>query len=567
MWMTMSYDGLFTHAMVQELQAKLVEGRVMKISQPYPNEVILTIRSQRKNYPLLLSANPSYARAQITAIPYTNPPVPTNFTMMLRKYLEGARLVAIEQLECDRVINFAFSNRNELGDKLPLLLSIEIMGRHSNVILINQAENKIIDTIKHVGLDQNRYRTLLPGSTYRLPPKQAKQNPLTASPADFEQLVAAYPNREVLAKEIQANFQGLALDSALYLADYFHQAGVSAASLAALWAKLAQPTPSLLTEPKLNFSAFAYPSTTASTHFASLSALLDEFYGTKATRDRVKQQGARLILVVKNNYKKNKKKLGKLKRELAATENADDYRLKGELLTTYLYQVEPKQKTVTLPNYYANEQPVTISLKPQLSPAQNAQSYFKRYTKLKNAVGYINEQISLTKQELAYLDSIQAQIELAEPKDLPDIALELETGGYLKKPKQKTKRKPKLSQPAKFKASDGSEILVGKNNLQNDRLSLKTAAKNYWWLHVKDIPGSHVIIANPHPSEETLLEAANLAAYYSKAQGSANVAVDYVQVKHLRKPNGAKPGFVIYEGQQTLFVTPDKELVARLKAE
>ena len=265
MWMTMSYDGLFTHAMVQELQAKLVEGRVMKISQPYPNEVILTIRSQRKNYPLLLSANPSYARAQITAIPYTNPPVPTNFTMMLRKYLEGARLVAIEQLECDRVINFAFSNRNELGDKLPLLLSIEIMGRHSNVILINQAENKIIDTIKHVGLDQNRYRTLLPGSTYRLPPKQAKQNPLTASPADFEQLVAAYPNREVLAKELQANFQGLALDSALYLADYFHQTGVSAASLAALWAKLAQPTPSLLTEPKLNFSAFDYPSATAST--------------------------------------------------------------------------------------------------------------------------------------------------------------------------------------------------------------------------------------------------------------------------------------------------------------
>ncbi|GET06996.1 fibronectin-binding protein [Ligilactobacillus agilis] len=565
--MTMSYDGLFTHAMVQELQAKLVEGRVMKISQPYPNEVILTIRSQRKNYPLLLSANPSYARAQITAIPYTNPPVPTNFTMMLRKYLEGARLVAIEQLECDRVINFAFSNRNELGDKLPLLLSIEIMGRHSNVILINQAENKIIDTIKHVGLDQNRYRTLLPGSTYRLPPKQAKQNPLTASPADFEQLVAAYPNREVLAKELQANFQGLALDSALYLADYFHQAGVSAASLAALWAKLAQPTPSLLTEPKLNFSAFDYPSTTASTRFESLSELLDEFYGTKATRDRVKQQGARLILVVKNNYKKNKKKLGKLKRELAATESADDYRLKGELLTTYLYQVEPKQKAVTLPNYYANEQPVTISLKPQLSPAQNAQSYFKRYTKLKNAVGYINEQISLTEQELAYLDSIQAQIELAEPKDLPDIALELETGGYLKKTKQKAKRKPKLSQPAKFKASDGSEILVGKNNLQNDRLSLKTAAKNYWWLHVKDIPGSHVIIANPHPSEETLLEAANLAAYYSKAQGSANVAVDYVQVKHLRKPNGAKPGFVIYEGQQTLFVTPDKELVARLKAE
>lgn len=567
MWMTMSYDGLFTHAMVQELRAKLVEGRVMKISQPYPNEVILTIRSQRKNYPLLLSANPSYARAQITAIPYTNPPVPTNFTMMLRKYLEGARLVAIEQLECDRVINFAFSNRNELGDKLPLLLSIEIMGRHSNVILINQAENKIIDTIKHVGLDQNRYRTLLPGSTYRLPPKQAKQNPLTASPADFEQLVAAYPNREVLAKELQANFQGLALDSALYLADYFHQAGVSAASLAALWAKLAQPTPSLLTEPKLNFSAFDYPSATASTRFESLSELLDEFYGTKATRDRVKQQGARLILVVKNNYKKNKKKLGKLKRELAATENADDYRLKGELLTTYLYQVEPKQKTVTLPNYYANEQPVTISLKPQLSPAQNAQSYFKRYTKLKNAVGYINEQISLTEQELAYLDSIQAQIELAEPKDLPDIALELESGGYLKKPKQKAKRKPKLSQPAKFKASDGSEILVGKNNLQNDRLSLKTAAKNYWWLHVKDIPGSHVIIANPHPSEETLLEAANLAAYYSKAQDSANVAVDYVQVKHLRKPNGAKPGFVIYEGQQTLFVTPDKELVTRLKTE
>ena len=295
----MSYDGLFTHAMVQELSNQLADGRVMKVSQPYPNEVILTIRANRKNYPLLLSANPSYARAQITNIPYTNPQVPTNFTMMLRKYLEGARLVAIEQLDCDRVINFSFSNRNELGDKLPLVLSIEIMGRHSNVILIDQVQNKIIDTIKHVGLDQNRYRTLLPGSPYRLPPKQAKLNPLTATVDAFTKLVATYPNREVLAKELQANFQGLAFDSALYLADYFHKFGVSDKTLADLWSKLETPTPSLLLEGKLAFSAFSYDQTLTQKRFANLSELLDEFYGTKATRDRVKQQGARLIQVVK----------------------------------------------------------------------------------------------------------------------------------------------------------------------------------------------------------------------------------------------------------------------------
>lgn len=564
----MSFDGLFTHSMANELNQKLSSGRVMRISQPFPNEIIITVRANRKNYPLLLSAHPMYARVQITKIPYTNPPVPTKFTMMLRKYLEGARLISIKQPENDRILNFYFSNRNELGDQMPLILSSEIMGRHSNLILINQQSNKIIDTIKHVGMDQNRYRTLLPGSTYRTPPKQDKQNPLTTKAEDINALVRQYPNREIFAQQLVKRFQGIAADSALYIADYLHMHSVDTDTLKNLWQQLDTPTPTLVDQPQLSFSCFAYSQLENNSQqtFSSLSELLDTFYRHKATRDRVQQQGTKLIHTVKVNLNKNRKKLAKLTKELQTTNKADIYRVKGEILTTFLYKIQRGMQEITLPNYYDNDKPLKITLSNQLSPSQNAQKYFKRYTKLRNAVKFINEQMALTKTEINYLENIQSQLELATPKDLPDIDLELRQEGYLKKQKGKnTKRKQKLSQPELFYASDGTKIFVGKNNLQNDYLSLKKAAKKDWWLHVKDFPGSHVIINTEHPSEQTLIEAASLAAYFSKERSSSNVLVDYVQVKKLRKPNGAKPGFVIYEGQQTISVTPSVNLIDSLK--
>lgn len=568
----MAFDGMFTHAMVSELREKILNGRVMKISQPYPNEVILTIRSNRKNYPLLLSAHPNYARMQITQIPYKNPAVPTKFTMMLRKYLENAKLTAIQQSENDRVVYFSFETRNEIGDRLPLLLSIEIMNRYSNVILINQQNKTIIDTIKHVGMDQNRYRTLLPGATYRQPPKQEKLDPFTAE--NSQQLIALgqqFPNREVLAQNIQKEFQGFGKVSALQLADVFHQNdGQNDSEHLTSFLKAADaPTPSLTTGKRLDFTftALGNDIQNMSAQFGSLSGLLDHFYREKATRDRVRQQGALLIHVVNQELKKNRNKLKKLQKEFTNTQHADEYRIKGELLTTYLYQVKRGMTEITLPNFYDNEKPLKIALSNQIGPSQNAQKYFKKYQKLKNAISYLKEQIKLTEDEIAYFEEIQTQIELAEPQDLTDIQVELENGGYLRKNThhKKNKRRVKINQPETFWASDGTRIKVGKNNLQNEKLTLHTASKNDYWLHVKNIPGSHVIVESSDPSDETLVEAAELAAYFSKSRDSANVPVDYVQVRRIRKPNGTKPGFVIYEGQKTLYVTPTEEKVNQLK--
>ena len=558
----MTFDGLFTHAMIHELNQTLQNGRVTKISQPYPNEVILTIRANRTNYPVLLSANPRYARFQITQIPYTNPAVPTNFTMMLRKYLEGAKLLEIKQLDNDRVVYFEFLTRNELGDKLPLLLSAEIMGRYSNVILINQSTNKIIDTIKHVGMDQNRYRTLLPGATYRQPPTQNKENPFEQDSNTFEELIQKYPNREVLADNLLKQYQGISRDNALALADKLHSSNNFVQAFNDFLAMTEDPIPTMNGN---NFSIFT--DNPNDKKFTTLSEMLDVFYHTKANRDRVQQQGGQLLHVIRKNLQRNKKKLKKLSNELKATENADEYRIKGEVLTTYLYQIKRGMTKITLPNFYDNNKEITISLSNQLSPSQNAQKYFKKYQKLKNAVTFVNEQIELTKKEVAYLEEIQTQIELATPTDLNDIKTELQQEGYIKKKQQKSKHssRVKINKPESFIASDGTEILVGKNNLQNEKLTLHTAKKTDIWLHAKNIPGSHVIIKSNNPSDETLFEAAMLAAYFSKFRSSANVPIDYVQVKNIRKPNGSKPGFVIYEGQKTLTVTPTEDFVLELR--
>lgn len=558
----MTFDGLFTHAMIHELNQTLQNGRVTKISQPYPNEVILTIRANRTNYPVLLSANPRYARFQITQIPYTNPAVPTNFTMMLRKYLEGAKLLKIKQLDNDRVVYFEFLTRNELGDKLPLLLSAEIMGRYSNVILINQSTNKIIDTIKHVGMDQNRYRTLLPGATYRQPPTQNKENPFEQDSNTFEELIQKYPNREVLADNLLKQYQGISRDNALALADKLHSSNNFVQAFNDFLAMTEDPIPTMNGN---NFSIFT--DNPNDKKFITLSEMLDVFYHTKANRDRVQQQGGQLLHVIRKNLQRNKKKLKKLSNELKATENADEYRIKGEVLTTYLYQIKRGMTKITLPNFYDNNKEITISLSNQLSPSQNAQKYFKKYQKLKNAVTFVNEQIELTKKEVAYLEEIQTQIELATPADLNDIKTELQQEGYIKKKQQKSKHssRVKINKPESFIASDGTEILVGKNNLQNEKLTLHTAKKTDIWLHAKNIPGSHVIIKSNNPSDETLFEAAMLAAYFSKFRSSANVPIDYVQVKNIRKPNGSKPGFVIYEGQKTLTVTPTEDFVLELR--
>lgn len=568
----MSFDGIFTHVMVQQLRQQLLNGRVMKIQQPYPNELIMTIRAQRHNYPLLLSAHPQYARVQITDIPYANPDVPTNFTMALRKYLAAATLRDIQQSDNDRVIHLLFSTRDELGDQQDLAVIIEMMGRHSNIMLINTNTNKIIDLIRHVPADQNRYRLLMPGANYVTPPDQHLLNPFND---DGQALTTLTWDNYLtkLAKQLQHLYQGLGKDSALELATRLSPVHDQSSQLQQVWhdfwhtvAQQPQPTITINDQGNAFFSPIPYISLNGQQEtFTNASIMLDHFYIDKAERDRVKQQGAQLIHAIKTHLEKDYKKQTKLQHTLNETQKADDYRIRGEVLTTYLSQVKRGMTQITLPNFYDNEQPLTISLSNQLSPSKNAQRYFAKYQKLKNAIAYVNEQMRLNTAEINYLEGILTEIDLADPKDLSDIKTELEQEGYLRKPHKNKKKRQKISKPDVFYASDGTTITVGKNNLQNDRLTLKIARKDDIWLHAKNIPGSHVIISANKPSEKTLQEAAILAAYFSKSRLSATVPVDYVMVKRIHKPNGAKPGFVTYTGQHTLYVTPQKDIVEKLR--
>ncbi|MBM7543790.1 NFACT RNA binding domain-containing protein [Periweissella beninensis] len=563
----MSFDGMFTHAMVGELQRLLTGGRITKIHQPYPNEIVLVIRANGHNYPLLLSAHPTFARAQITNIPYANPATPPAFAMMLRKHLEGARLERIEQVENDRIIKLFVATHDELGDIENIVLILEMMGRHSNLFLVNEQSQKIIELIKHVSADQNRVRSLYPGAQYIAPPKQNVRNPY-ASLSGLANLILDIPEQAALAKALQQHFQGFAFDSANELAAIVHQPGDAMAHAQNWLTQFDAPKPQIVItkDNKMNFTPFPWLTITGTTTaFSTLSELLDTYFAQKAERDRVQQQAGAIIRVVRNEIKKNKTKLKKLQQTLRESAHADDFKVKGELLTTYLYQVKRGMTEITLPNYYDNEQPMLITLSNQIGPSQNAQKYFTKYNKLKTAISYVNEQIELTLTELAYLENLMAQIEIASPKDINEIKLELIAEGYLKNKAKNKKARIQISKPEKFWAADGTEIEVGKNNLQNDKLSLKTAARNDIWLHVQKIPGSHVIIHSANPSEATLLAAAKLAAYFSKARESANVPVDYLPAKKLHKPNGAKPGFVIFEGQTTVYVTPDFKLVEQMR--
>ncbi|AVO65790.1 NFACT RNA binding domain-containing protein [Weissella cibaria] len=561
----MSFDGLFTHAMVRELNETLAGGRIMKIHQPYPNEIFLVIRNNRTNYPVLLSAHPSFARAQISRIKYANPQTAPNFAMMLRKHLEGAQLLRVEQVANDRMIKFTTSGRNELGDEEKTSLILEMMGRHSNLFLIDEPTQRILDLIKHVPADQNRVRTLMPGGTYVMPPKQDVINPYESLDG-LANLILDNPDVNDLAKGIQTTFQGFARDSAQELAAVLQQSG-DAMKLAQNWFdRFDQPEPRLIsTEKGVNFTPFEWLTVQGNVlTYPTLSEMLDAYFAEKSERDRVQQQAAIVLRVVRNELKKNKTKIKKQQAELDAADNADEFKVKGELLTTYMHQVERGMTEIELPNYYDDNKPLKIALSNQIGPSQNAQKYFTKYNKLKTSVKYLNEQIAMAQEEVDYFENLLAQIDIASPKDIEEIRQELIQEGYMRV-QSKKKQKPQVSQPEKFYATDGTLIEVGKNNLQNERLSMKTAAKSDIWLHTKDIPGSHVIIHDANPSDDTLLEGAMLAAYFSKARDSANVPVDYLPVRRLRKPNGSKPGFVIFEGQTTMAVTPDFALVQRLR--
>lgn len=548
----MSFDGFFLHHLTKELQEQILWGRIQKVNQPFEQELVLTIRNNRQNYKLLLSAHPVFGRVQLTKTDFQNPQSPNTFTMIMRKYLQGALIENIEQIENDRILEMSISNKNEIGDQIKVTMIIEIMGKHSNIILLDKNEGKIIESIKHIGFTQNSYRTILPGSRYLAPPKIQAQNPFTISD---ETLFEILQTEDLAANNLQKLFQGLGRDTAAELSQRFKTDTFKNFKLF-----FDSPTSPTLTEKSFTAITFSNSQET----FGSLSDLLDYFYQDKAERDRIAQQASDLIHRIQNELEKNKKKLKKQEQELQDTDKAEEFRQKGELLTTYLNQVPNNQDSVELDNYYTGQK-VSIPLNKALTPSQNAQRYFKKYQKLKEAVKHLGSLISETKATIQYLESVDNALNQASLSEISEIREELVQTGFVKRRHREKIQKRKKPEP--YLASDGKTIiLVGKNNLQNDELTFKMSKKGELWFHAKDIPGSHVLIKdNLNPSDEIKTDAAELAAYFSKARLSNLVQVDMIEAKKLNKPSKAKPGFVTYKGQKTLRVTPNEAKIKAMK--
>ncbi len=566
----MSFDGIMTRAITHELTEQLSQGKITKIYQPFPTELIFVIRSKRKSKRVLISANASFPRIHLTEQQYENPKAPPMFCMLLRKHLEGGVIDRIEQTGLERIITFHIASRNEIGDITHKLLIVEIMGRHSNISLVDTDSNIILDCVKHIPPAQNRHRTLLPGSAYVFPPEQHKTNPLKA---DEDTLIRKLDfNTGKLERQIVQKFEGispLAANEIISRAKLGDRSSL-ASSFVAVMNDVKNHTyhPVMTaTDKKEYFSVIELTHLKGeNTRFETISSLLDRYFFGKAERDRVKQQATDLEKFLRNELKKNQQKLPKLKETLSNSEKAETFKLYGELITANIYQLSRGVKEAELPNYYDEDGgTVKVPLDNQKTPSENAQHYFKRYNKLKNSIQYVHEQIAETNDEIKYLESLLQQLESASASDVEEIREELEEGHYLKKKtrqKQKKNKKPAIEH---YRSSSDLDIWVGKNNKQNDYLTNKFASPNDIWLHTKDIPGSHVVIRSNNPDETTLMEAANIAAYFSKAKHSGSVPVDYTFIKHVKKPSSSKPGFVTYDNQKTLYVTPDESLVYHLQ--
>ena len=556
----MAFDGLFIHSLLNNVKPKIESGRLSKIYQPFEQDLVLTFRKDRKNIQLLLSANAQYPRFYITEQTIANPDKAPTFVMVLRKYLEGSILQSIDQLGVDRIVNFYFSNRNELGDQVQLVLSLELMGRHSNVILYDQKNGRIIDLLKRINPDENRVRLLLPKAKYELPPLISGIDGFKMTETEFnKRALNSDPEKFV------GQIGGLDRDDRQELAGYLED-DFSYSSFKTFMGQFNKKGAFILKTPNNKRKIFPYLpyhlNLTKESSDPEINHALDKFYQYQSNQDWVRQKSSQIERVVKNEHKKLTKKIVKLQKQLDQAENSEGYRIRGEILNANLSQVKPGMTEIDLPNYYDNNQSLKIKLDAALSPARNGQKYFTKYKKLRDSIKHVKEQIKIAQDNLNYFDTIQTAIDNAEPQDIDQINEELMNQGYIKKP-QKPKRKKKITEKNlnKFRISSGKTVLVGKNNLQNDWLTLKKANKTDIWFHVKNIPGSHVILQSDQPTEKDILETAEIAAYFSKAKNSAHVQVDYVQDKRVKKPNGAKPGFVIYTGQNSIEVTPEKERV------
>lgn len=576
----MPMDGLTLGFAARELDAALAGGRIDKITQPEKDAVVLLIRAGNENKRLLLCASPNNARCHTTVSNFPNPLEPPMFCMLLRKQLLNGRVISIRQIGGDRMIYMDIDTVDEMGDHVLRRLILEVMGRHSNLILVD-GDNRILDAARHVNAEMSRVRQIQPGLPYTPPPAQDKLTPGEWTADNLRARLTAQGDMP-LHKALAGCISGLSTSAAKELAYRVLPAGTDRAAdicgTAERLADLLNRLPDMAAPcVQLNDAgdveevyAFPYISrdTNAQKPYPTLSQALEAYFGTRDAKDRINQKGASMVRLLKGQVERCEKKLALQEEELASAARMEEYRLMGELINANLWQLHKGQTQVELPNFYDEKGgTVVITLDVQLTPVQNAQRYFKKYQKARSARETAAEQKEKTLRELNYLESMLLDVDkCVGESELEEIRQELVRTGYMKKNTNRRQQRalPK-SKPYRYVSSDGIDILVGKNSTQNDRLT-GTARPNETWLHAKDMPGSHVIIRTEDTvPDQTLLEAATLAAWYSKGQRSSSVPIDYTLRRYVKKPGGAAPGFVIYVNQRTLFMTVSEADVRKIR--
>ena len=582
----MTIDGLTLHVCVKELQEKIIGAKIDKIHQPIRDEIILSLRTQSENLKLLISLSAGDCRIGLTQEKKANPPSPPTFCMFLRKHITNARITAVEQVGLERIVHIHLAGKDELGIAKETTLIVELMGKYSNAILINP-ENKILESAKHVPFGMSSVRQVLPGLAYETPLSD-KYNPMTLTVNTFLEL-AKNIGEKPISKFLVQRFQGVSSHTADELcARYLPNTQYSTLSrgdqtrfvedILSFFSHIQNGSvnPTIQfddTGTPVFFSATPYQtlSFSSSKSFASVNEMLDAFYSAKTKAIILNRKKNQMETIVKKALTKWTKKLRIQTDAMAGAERADKLKRNGDLIMAHIYLLKRGMDMAVVTDYETGET-LEIPMEKQFTPAVNAQKYFKRYNKMKKSAELNAEYIKTTKTEIDFLESVMASIETCETEEeLSEVRYELIRAGYISEKPGAKREKPtkEASKPHAFVSSDGFEIFVGKNNRQNDMLTLKMAEPDDMWLHTQKIPGSHVIIKTEGKElpDRTIEEAAALAAYYSRAQSSSKVPVDYTPRKHIKKPNGAKPGYVIYETYYTLLAEPDKSLVNQLKKE
>lgn len=572
----MSFDGMVAGAVARQLQAVLTGGKIEKIFQPEADELVIHIHSGNVKHRLYISANGGHARIHLMKNNITNPEKPMAFCMLLRKHFQGGRITEIKQMDSERLIEIYISHINEMGYTVSKKLIAEIMGKHSNIIAIDLSSGKIIDSIKHISIDLNRYRQLLPGLPYIYPPDQGKVSFYTLTK---EKLSVILEDKSVSkSKALVAGIQGLspviAGEICSIASERFHiePEYLSTEEIYPVILDLSERICSGRFSPvvyldnnrtPLDFHIFplsAMEGLSDKIHTDDVSEAVEYFYINKFSSNRTRQKSSDLVKTINSALDKLYLKKQRLSEELMEAENSEAYRLYGELLTANLHAIKNGSAKAEVMNYYDNKI-LEIPLDPRFTPSKNAQRYFKKYGKAKTAIKEKSIQLAETNHIIGYLESVQIFAEHAETvEEIEEIRQELAEGGYLRMRKNNYRSSKSGLRPLIYATSDGFRVIAGRNNKENDRLTFKVADKKDIWFHTKDIPGSHVILITEgrQPTETAIFEAASLAAFYSRARDSENVPVDYTKVRHVKKPAGAKPGMVIFTDNRTVYVNPGK---------